>query len=205
MIISKNPDLVVLEYPTAGNAGKELIKFIQTHLEETTLVLVSESKKYALAAIRMGIYNYLLKPLKQEDLENIAENVKQIKNSNNKSRIGKLIEQTSEDKRLRLQTIRGYIILDPEEILYCKADGFYTEIFLTDNRKELSYLFISKLDEILKQFNFMRVSRSYLVNLKFIRKIYKSNNTIVLTSNGQEYEVKSSKQNIRILSKITSE
>ncbi|MFY9151182.1 MAG: LytTR family DNA-binding domain-containing protein [Prolixibacteraceae bacterium] len=204
-IISMTPDLVFLEYPTVGKAGKEIIKYIQNHLDETTLVFTSETKDYASIAIRHGVYNYLLKPVQKEDIERIVSKVHLVKQTNQGIRIRQIIERTHEEKRLRLQTIRGFIILDPEEILYCKADGFYTEIFLTGNRNELSYLFISKLDEILKQFEFVRVSRSYLINMKYIRKIYKASNTIVLSSNGQEYEVKASKQQIRSLSKFNSE
>lgn len=204
-LISFKPDLILLEYPAPGANSKELITFIRSHLEDTLLVFVSETKEHALAAIRLGVYNYLLKPVSPEELKSIAEKVIQIKNSNQKNRINQLIQQVQADNRLRLQTTRGFILLDPNEILYCKADGFFTEVNLTDNRKELSYLFISKLDEILKEYNFMRVSRSFLINLKYIRKIHKSTNTIVLTCNGKEYSVKSSKQHIRNLSKTIPE
>lgn len=204
-IITMTPDLVLLEYPTVGKAGKEIIKYIQNHLDETTLVFISASKDYASIAIRHGVYNYLLKPVSEDDIEKIISKVQLVKHTNQGIRIRQIIDSTHEEKRLRLQTIRGFIILDPEEILYCKADGFYTEIFLTGNRNELSYLFISKLDEILRQFDFVRVSRSYLINMRYIRKIYKSTNTIVLSSNGQEFEVKASKQHIRSLSKFNSE
>lgn len=204
-IITMTPDLVFLEFPTVGKAGKEIIKYIQNHLDETTLVFISSTKDYASIAIRNGVYNYILKPASKDDIEKIISKVQLVKQTNQAIRIRQIIEKTHEEKRLRLQTIRGFIILDPEEILYCKADGFYTEIFLTQNRNELSYLFISKLDEILRQFDFVRISRSFLINMKYIRKIYKATNTIVLSSNGQEYEVKASKQQIRSLSKFNSE
>lgn len=204
-IITMTPDLVFLEYPTVGKAGKEIIKFIQNHLDETTLVFMCSSKDYASIAIRYGVYNYLLKPVSEADLVNIVNKVQLIKQTNQGIRIRQIIEKSHDEKRLRLQTIKGFIILDPEEIIYCKADGFYTDIFLTENRNELSYLFISKLDEILQPHDFFRVSRSYLINMKFIRKIYKGSNTIILSSKGQEYEIKASKQYIRSLSKFNPE
>lgn len=201
-IIYSNPDLVLMEYPAKGNAGKELIKFIQTKLNFTTIAFVSRSKEYAASAIQNGIYNYLLKPVSKEELEKIASNVHLIKQNNNQSRINQIIDKTPEKTRLRFQTTKGYLIVDPEDILFCKADGICSELYLTNNRVEMSYLFISQLDEILGQFNFLRVSRSCLINQKYIRKIYKSNNTIILSSEGEEHEIKSSKLYTRNLGKF---
>lgn len=204
-ILDNNPDMVLLENPIKGKVGKGLVKFIQTKLTETAIVFVCETKEYASDAIRSGIFNYLLKPVSQAELEKITEKVHLIKQTNIQERINQIIEKTPENTKLKFQTTKGYLIVDPEEILYCKADGFCTELHLTNDRLELSYLFLSKLDEILNQFNFLRVSRSYLINQKYIRKIYRSNNTIILSSDGKEYEIKGSKPQIRNLSKFDAE
>lgn len=204
-IIDSYPDIVLLEYPTKGKSGKELIKFIQTKLTETTIVFISKTKEYAANAIHIGIFNYLLKPVSKVELEKIIRNVHLAKQTNIQARINQIIEKTPDETRIKLQTTRGYLIVAPEEILYCKADGFYSELYLTNDRIELSYLFLSKLEEILSQFNFFRVSRSNLINLKYIRKIYRYNNTIILSSGGKEYEIKGSKLQIRNLSKFDTE
>lgn len=204
-IIDCNPDLVLLEYPTKGKAEKELIKFIQKILTLTTIVFVSSNKEYAASAIRHGVYNYLLKPVSKQELGKITTKVNLIKQNNTQSRINQIIEKTPLKTRLKFQTTKGYLIFDPEEILYCKADGFCSELYLTNNRVEMSYLFLSKLDEILRQFNFLRVSRSCLINQKYIRKIYRGNNTIILSSDGKEYEIKSSKLHTKKLSKYDTE
>lgn len=204
-IINSNPDIVLLEYPTKGKAGNELIKFIKTKLTETTIVYVSKSKEYAENAIRNGVFNYLLNPISKVELEIIINKVALIKQNNIQARISQIIEKFPEEKRLRFRTTRGYLIIDPEEILFCKSDGMYTELYLTNSRIEYSFLFLSKLDEILSKFNFIRVSRSYLINRKYIRKLYRGSNTICLSAEGKEYEIKSSKQHIRNLSNFDTE
>jgi len=203
-IINNTPDIILISYPTKGNSGKELIKFIKNKLPGTTLIILSDSKDYAATAIRNGIYNYILKPVSKEKFKDIIEKVQLVKQTNIQSRINEIIENNQEDTRLRFPTTKGYLIVDPKEILFCKADGFCTELHL-NNRMELSYLFLSKFEETLIKFNFLRVSRSYLINIKYIRKIYRSTNIIVLASDGKEYEVKGSKIHIRNLSKFDSE
>ncbi|MDP2336456.1 MAG: LytTR family DNA-binding domain-containing protein [Bacteroidota bacterium] len=200
-----NPDMVLLEFPLKGKAGNELMRLIQTKLKETILVFVSNTKEYAANAIHSEVYNYLLKPVTKAGLEKITYKVHLHKKTNIQERINQIIEKTPAETRFKIQTVKGYLVVDPEEILYCKADGFYSEIYLTNNRVELSQLSLSKLDEMLNTFNFLRVSRSYLINQKYIRKIYRGTNTIILAFGGKEYEVKGSKLHIKELSKIDTE
>jgi len=204
-LIKNSPDIVFIEYPITGNAGNELIKFIQSKLTGTRVVFLSDTKEHAYAAIRSGIFNYLLKPVTQKEIEKLITKIQLSKQLSLHERINQIIEKTNGETRLKFQTTRGYLLINPEEIMYCKSEGIYTELFLTNNRVELCYLFLSKLDEILRKYNFMRISRSCMINLKYLRKVYRDNNTIVLSTDGKEYEVKGSKPAIRILSKPDSE
>jgi len=204
-LIKSSPDIVFIEYPVEGKAGNEIIKFIQSKLAKTSIVLLSETKEHALAAIRSGIFNYLLKPVTHKEIEKIINKIHLNKQLSLEDRLNQIIEQTNGETRLKFQTTRGYLLINPEEIIYCKSEGIYTELFLTGNRVELCYLFISKLDEILKQYHFLKVSRSCMINLKYLRKVYRDNNTVILSAEGKEHEVKGSKPSIRLLSKTDSD
>ncbi len=204
-IIRSSPDIVFIEYPVRGNAGEELIEFIKTKLVETIIVFISDSKMHAAAAIRSGIFNFLLKPVSKSELNLFIEKVYLSGRTNSKERIAKIIEQNYDDTKLKLQTTRGYLLINPDEIIYCKADGVYTQLYLSNNRVETSYLFLSKVEEFLKPYNFMKVSRSCIINVRYLRKVFRDNNTIILSINGKEYEVKGSKQSIRELSQIETE
>jgi DNA-binding LytR/AlgR family response regulator len=204
-IITFTPDVILIEYPMKGDAGTELIKFIKTKYPETIIVFVSESKIHAVDAIRNGIFNYLLKPINNHDIEKIFEKLQISKYANKKLRIDQIIDQIPDATRIKLQTTRGYLMINPDEVIFCKADGVYTELILINDRAELCYLFLSKVEEILKPFYFMKVSRSCIINMRYLRRIFRDNNTIVLSVDGIEHEVKGSKQSIRILSKIEAE
>lgn len=204
-IIEFNPHIVFLEYPPKGNSNNQLCNYIKTKLPETTVVYISDTKDYAYRAIQDGIFNYLLKPVSKEQLKKVIQEVALSLQTNFQSKIKQMIEKTPEEIKIKLQTTKGYLLINPNEILFCKADGFYSDLFLTDQKKESCYLLLAKLEEILANYNFMRVSRSYVINLKYIRKINRSNNTIILSSKGKEYEVKASKLHVRNLSKLDNE
>ena len=204
-IINTSPDIILYNYPSKGNAEKELIDFVKTKLSETIFVFISQNKEDAAFAIQNGIYNFLLKPIIYEELEEIITTVLQTKQNLSQTRISQIIENTPEEVRLRLRTTKGYLILNPDELIYCKSEGFYTELYLSRDRVELSSQFLLKFEEMLAQYNFIRVSRSHLINQRFLRKIYRNTNTIVLSCDGKEYEVKGSKIHIRNLSKFDTE
>jgi DNA-binding LytR/AlgR family response regulator len=201
-VIALNPHIVFIEFPVKGNSGDQLFSYLNKRLPGTTLAYIAETKDYAYKAIQDGVFNYFLKPVIKENIKKIVQEVQLSIQTNIQSRINQIIEKIPEEIKLKLQTTKGYLLINPDEILYCKADGFYSELYLTDNRMELCYLLLAKIEKILVRYNFLRVSRSYVINMKYIRKIYRSSNTIVLSADGKEYEVKGSKLQIRNLSKL---
>ena len=204
-LINRNFDIILFDCPPKGNAEKELIAFAKSKQPEPTFVFVSDTKEYAAYAIQNGIFKYLIKPIMSEELEKIVKTAYKNKQSDFYARFNQIIENTPEETRLRLQTTKGYLMLNPDELIFCKAAGFYTELYLTKDRVELSSQFLLRFEEMLSQFNFLRVSRSHLINQRFIRKIYKTNNIIVLSTDGKEYEIKAGKIHIRNLSKFDTE
>jgi len=204
-IIKRAFDIILFDCPSKGNAEKELIAFAKSQQPEPTFVFISDTKEYAAYAIQNGIFKYLLKPILGEELGKIISMVHKDKQSGSHSRFNQIFESTPEETRLRLQTAKGYFILNPDELIYCKAAGFYTELYLTKDRSELSSQFLLNFEKMLAKFNFLRVSRAYLINQRFIRKIYKTSNIIVLSADGKEFEIKAGKNHIKNLSKFDTE
>lgn len=201
-IIELNPDVVLLEYPLKGKTGTGIIKFIQTQFPQTFIGFVSGSKDYAADAIHLEVYDYFLRPVKKTELSRFLEKVDVRKKSNSRIRINELIEKKQSDTILRFNTIKGFIITTPDEILYCKADGSFTEIHFTNKTIEITFLYLSQIDEILNPYNFMRISRSIIVNKNYIRKINLKTNTLTLSSNGNECEIIGSRVTLREFSKF---
>lgn len=201
-IIDLCPDLILMEYPFKGNTGAGIIKFIQSKLPEATIAFISESKEYAVDAIHHEVYHYLVKPIIKTELERILEKVQVKKLTNSFTRINELIENKQEETRLRFVTTKGFTIVNPDEIIYCKADGAYTELYFVNKTTELTNLFLSKIEEILLPYNFIRISRSIIINKNYIRKLYLKTNKLLLSANGKEYEIKGARSPIRVLRKI---
>lgn len=204
-IINATPDVIFLGYPSQGNAEKELFELVKTRLPETTLAFVSETKVHAATAIQNGIYNYLLKPVTKKGVFEVIESVMHNKLNNVQKRLTQIIEKPSEDVRLRFPTPKGYVMISPDELIFCRSVGSFTELILTSNRTEMSHMLLLKFEETLSPFNFLRVSRWQLINQKFIRGVNKKTNTIVLSDDGKEYEIKTNKEQIKNLINFDSD
>ncbi|HAH23259.1 MAG TPA: hypothetical protein DCL77_05805 [Prolixibacteraceae bacterium] len=192
-----NPDIVFLEFPLKGKTGTGIIGFIQSKLPQATIAFMSHSKDYAAEAIHFEVYDYLLKPLRKTEVNKLLEKAQIKKRTNSLARINEIIEKKQPDTILRFNTIKGFIITTPEEILYCKADGSFTELHFTNKNMELTFLYLSQIDEILNPYNFIRVSRSIIVNKNYIRKVNLKSNTIILSSKGGECEIIGSRATLR--------
>ncbi|SED22546.1 LytTr DNA-binding domain-containing protein [Tenacibaculum sp. MAR_2009_124] len=71
--------------------------------------------------------------------------------------------------------------IDPQTILYAKADGNYIELFLSDGDKILKRLTMKSLENILKSYpNYIKTHRSYIVNINQIDTV---------TGNAQGYKL----------------
>jgi DNA-binding LytR/AlgR family response regulator len=204
-VIDFIPDVVFFEFPFIEKAISDLYKFIRTKLTETTIVFTSESKENAAHAIQNGVYHYLLKPIITEKLNKIIEQIILIKKNSVQIKIKQFIEKSTEEKRMMFNTSKGYVMIDPEEIIFCKADGVFSEMYLSGNRTEIIYLFLSKIEEMLSAEDFIRSNRKFLINKKYIRKVFKQNNSIQLFHEGKEYIVKGSKQYIKNLTKLNTD
>jgi two-component system, LytTR family, response regulator len=204
-VIDVNPDVIFLEYPVKGKTGKKIIKFIQTKLPNTIIVFVSKTKRYAAEAIRQEVYNYLLKPVVKTELGKILEKIQPDKQANILNLIDEIIEKKQDDPRLKFSTAKGYTLINPNEILFCKAEGAYTELHFVNKSRELTNMFLSKIEQILNPFNFVRISRSTLVNKNYIRKVFPKTDTLILSVDGLEYEIKASRLQMKTLGKTDFE
>ena len=82
----------------------------------------------------------------------------------------KLEDNNSNDLRLMSKTGESYYLLKPEEVYYVKAD--LSEVMLRSS-KGFSYYAqkISDLEKRLLSYDFIRIHRSYLININKIKEI----------------------------------
>jgi len=159
-IANKNPDIVFLDVEMPGENGFALFDYIpQPHFET---IFITAYKEYAADAFRVSSIDYLIKPIDPEELKGSIARVKAKASSNAKLQAHK--------SKLAIQTKTGIEFIEIAETRYCQANDNYTFIHLLDKKKLVSKP-LKNFQLLLEPQGFFRTSRSYLINLKYIKCI----------------------------------
>ena len=85
-------------------------------------------------------------------------------------------------------------LLIPASIISCEADDNYTTLHLKGNKKIVVSSTLKVIEELLEDHSFVRIHRSYLVNLKEIEKYVKADGGYVVMSDGSEILISRNKK-----------
>lgn len=173
-------DLIFLDIQMPTMNGFEFLeKFKGRDFE---VIFVTAYDNFAIQAIKEAALDYILKPVEQNELTTAIKKVLIKKKYEDKDRLNKISFPV--ENRL--------IFLDPQDIIYCKSDGNYSEIFTIKNNFLISKT-LKFVEELLPKSIFYRIHQSYIVNLKKIKAYDKSNNYVILL-NKMEFPVSRSKR-----------
>ena len=201
LISEENPDLVFLDIQMPDKDGFHLIEKVQENGFDPGIIFVTAYEHYAIQAIRNSVFDYILKPIRREELLSSIHRYQSRVRKSHKQDFSKLLHALRESSpfKVKLNTRSGYILINPQEVVYCKADGNYTHIQLISGNKEITTQNLGAIEESLKKGNFFRVSRSYLVNLRFLSRVDRKGCNCVLEYEGQLCSIKIPAKKIKML------
>lgn len=172
MIAAYQPALVFLDIQMPYMNGFELMEKIPN--KNFKIIFTTAYNEYAVQAIRFSAFDYLLKPIDVEELQNC---VQRFLDSNEdyqqqydllKNIIHNIQAPTSDEFRLALPTKEGVHFLRPAEIIRCESVGNYTKFFMENGKSYLISKTLGEYDVLLSPYHFIRTHKSHLVNKKFI-------------------------------------
>ncbi len=198
LITTLNPDLVFLDIEMPyGNAFDLLEKFDKPSFET---IFVTAFSSYAIKAINMSASSYLLKPLNIDKLIEAVDTVyEQIQNKETLKKSSILLENLSiENKQLKkivLPTSDGFEVIVLKEILHCKANDNLTDFFLIDGSKRTICRTLKFYEETLNEYDFVRVHKSHLVNINYVKNYKKGKGGEIILTNEANIPVSSTRKN----------
>jgi len=205
-ILEFNPEIVFLDIQMPGKNGFELLHEIHDFDIQPTIVFVTAFDEYAIDAIRYSAFDYLLKPVNPVELKKAISRYQHAKKeelSEVKRNLDTFIKNISVSK-LRFNTRTGAIFINPEEIIYVQADGNYSNIHLVNDKVELVTAYLSTVEEKLPEIGFFRISRSVVINLKYLKRIDRKKRECILEYENNNYLLQAPLKNIKKLEQLNS-
>ncbi len=198
LIHQEKPDLVFLDIEMPSYSGIQILDFIDPKDIQFELIFTTAYSQYALKAFELNAIDYLLKPLRPDQIQQAVSKVKE--------KVGrKQLTQRLEELRNSLSAPSiskvafplsdGVLFVAFDELISLEADRMYTKVYTKNDgdfivSKPMKF-FAKHLENI--QY-FYRPHRSYLINLQYIKKYVNKDGGYILMDNGQMVSVSKDKK-----------
>jgi two-component system LytT family response regulator len=186
LIYRYSPDIVFLDIEMPNGNGFTLFDKIKNPHFET--IFTTAYEEFAIKAFRVSALDYLTKPIDFRQLQDAIERFKrkqkvELKEQRMELLIENLTNRPTEFSKIVLPDYEGYTMVKIADILYCKADGSYTEVHLLNGKKITTSKLLKVVEELLPEQTFYRTHKSYLVNLNLIKRYNKNDHQVLMENN----------------------
>ena len=200
LILNEEPDLVFLDIQLPRETGLDLAEKLKDLTQCPAIIFVTAYDQYAISAIKQAALDYILKPVDRTKLKEAITRYKTLKKQRGISdSLEDLFNNLLYPHKLKFSTRTGFLMLDPEDVIYCHAEGNYTEIYTVKGEKEIVTTNLGKLERSLPKNIFYRMSRFHIVNTNFIRRVDRKNQLCELGLNGTLHTLPIPRNKIREL------
>jgi len=185
------PDLAFLDIQMPKLNGFEVLDLVD-HLPSVIFVTAYDS--FALKAFEVHAIDYLLKPFSKERFEEALRRVKEQTSGKHQTELSGLLSEARVQKkpieRILVKEGTKVIIIPAETIDYVEAQDDYVSI-RSNGKNHLKHQRLSALDSQLDSTMFLRIHRSYIVNIDRIAKIepYAKDSHVVILRDGTKLPV----------------
>ncbi|RYE57346.1 MAG: response regulator transcription factor, partial [Sphingobacteriales bacterium] len=173
----RDVDVLFLDIKMQRETGFDLLE--QLPVNKAHIIFVTAHDEYGIQAIKFSAIDYLLKPVKPEELIAAVHKVG-LRNSSQAEQLAMLLQsykhqRENTQKRIALpdQHQIRYVLI--ENIICCCADNTYTSFYIRDENKPVIVSRpISEFEQVLSIYGFIRIHQSWLINRNHIDSFKKA-------------------------------
>ncbi len=197
VITETRPDLIFLDIELQTGTGFDVLNSLSDlHFE---VVFTTAFEHYAIKAIKFSSLDYLLKPIDITELQQAVEKAKgKMNDAHKREKLEVLLENVKArpdgERKICLATQESIEFINIKEILYCEASGSYTQFYLKGGAKLLVSKNLKEYENMLTEHGFMRVHNSFLINLREVKSLVKSEGGYILMNNNSQISISPKKR-----------
>lgn len=187
------PNLVFLDIQMPQASGFEMLEILGDI--DFNLVFTTAHDDYAIKAFKVSAVDYLLKPVDKNELIAAIENTKNREQQGKHKEFEVLLENVDQIRTIAVKSNKEYRFLEVDHIMYCKADGNFSYLFLEgENKKEHTSYPLGKMEELLPAQQFFRIHASYIINRNHLKKYTTRDGGYLVMKDGTKLSVAKSRK-----------
>jgi two-component system LytT family response regulator len=187
LIRQYKPDVLFLDIEMPKISGFGILEELGDFSGE--IIFTTAYNQYAIDAIRISAFDYLVKPVSILDLQNAVNRLVTIRDTQTKERLHVLKESVTEGKspgsKIAVPTNDGLEFIVIMDIVRIESSSYYSKVYFTNGQSLLVTRLLKDFEEILTPFHFFRVHNSHLVNLRYIKKFVRTDGGQIVMENGE--------------------
>lgn len=163
-VLRENPvNLLFLDIQMPELSGLEFAKILP---RETKVIFTTAFDRYAIEGYKVNAVDYLLKPVSYDTFIKSVNKAVERFVAENRQKV------MAQDRFLYIKSEYKLMQIMLDDIMYVEGVKDYIKIYLTKGRKPImSLMNMKKIDDYLPRPQFMRVHRSYIVNMRHVGMI----------------------------------
>ena len=176
------PDILVVD---SSLDQEDIFELVTQFIKIPLIIFITAEKQNAYQAFQLNAVDFLLKPVETESLvAALSKAVMKLDCINNISSIPLKL------KILVVSSLTQHDIIKIDEIISISSEGRCTVFVTVDNQKIVSYKNLSEYDFLVVNHPcFFKISRSNIINFKFLKKVIKGSGLYCELSNGDKLPV----------------
>jgi two-component system LytT family response regulator len=199
-----DPELVFLDIAMPGKNGFELLRELPN--VDFEVVFITAHNNYMEQAFHFSAMDYLLKPVDEQLLRMAVQRIAKritvkaghlpletfLHNARQRDRQHK--------PRICIPSFKGFQVVQLEDIIYCEGSGNYTNFQTANSPAPIcASRPIHEYESLLENSGFIRVHKSYLINMTHIKEYQRGEGGVVILSNDFPVEVSRRKKEFFLL------
>lgn len=171
---NESPDLVISDIQLSDGLSFEIFKSFDL---TCPIIFTTAYDQYAIEAFKVNSIDYLLKPIKKEELEKAVLKYKKLAKASPVIDINKLIQSinpagTEYKKRFVVRYGEHIKTIDIEEVVYFYTEDKVTFLCTKDSRRFVIDYNLDSLDSTLDPKSFFRINRQYIISIHSIAEMF---------------------------------
>lgn len=178
----KKPELIFLDIQMPELNGFDLLEI--TGERDFEIIFVTAHSEYGIEAVKAGALDYILKPVSIIELRSAIEKFKKkgLRNKNN-------VNDSDQDFNIKIPQPHGFILVDSREIIKLEAENNYTRVLTLKGEQFFVSKTIKDFEILLDPDTFLRIHKSFIINLNFLKEFINIDGTYVLLKDDSKIPV----------------